>query len=87
MTHGHVDDEVPNACQLEVHPPGRGTRVPPGGRGRGWGSLHLNICGAGGSGRLGLGDEQSKYLLTRAPQVVFLGSRVVGGESRRRACT
>ena len=34
-------------------------------------------CGAGLDGLLGLGDEQPRRRLTRVPQAVFAGSRVV----------
>jgi alpha-tubulin suppressor-like RCC1 family protein len=50
------------------------------------GSCHLAVlaedgavytCGAGDRRRLGLGDEQPRRRLTRVPQAVFAGSRVV----------
>jgi alpha-tubulin suppressor-like RCC1 family protein len=34
-------------------------------------------CGVGGNGQLGLGDEQPRRRLTRVPQALFAGSRVV----------
>jgi alpha-tubulin suppressor-like RCC1 family protein len=34
-------------------------------------------CGSGEYGRQGLGDEQPRRRLTRVPQAVFMGSRVV----------
>ena len=50
------------------------------------GQLHLAVlaedgavytCGYGGDGQLGLGDQQPRRRLTRVPQALFAGSRVV----------
>jgi hypothetical protein len=57
-----------------AHPPGRGRLVPSSGGGGGRGAVN---CGFGSYGELGLGDEQPRRRLTRVPQAVFAGSRVV----------
>jgi alpha-tubulin suppressor-like RCC1 family protein len=44
----------------------------------------VETCGNGAVGRLGIGDEQPRRRLTRVPQALFAGSRVImlacGGE-------
>ena len=64
----------PETVWQPAHPPGRGWLAPPGSGGGGRGGLHMRH---GDDGQLGLGDGQLRRRLTRVPQALFAGSRVV----------